>query len=250
MRDNKENNNTNKFKIEKVLVLLTTILTISQIFNIFYSIYSKIYTSLDKFLITTNMVLFSLVIFLLVALISFLVLNIILRCLSLKEYAQPNITFKKFLFKNIILFITTCIFLIEFMSSFSLYFFYRIEIMDIIIYIMLLLPSALGIFIYAYVNHMEKDKVYKNKVIDFISTSKPLTTILLTYAFIFNLIFCLTIYDLPNKFYGLEKEIENDKNIKYEIIIDKLTNKLGINVTDEDIEQYKKELKEKYKMEE
>ncbi len=55
---------------------------------------------------------------------------------------------------------------------------------------------------------MDKDKVYKNKVIDFISTSKPLTTILLTYAFIFNLIFCLTIYDLPNKFYGLEKEIK------------------------------------------
>ncbi|WP_317368807.1 hypothetical protein [uncultured Tyzzerella sp.] len=45
-------------------------------------------------------------------------------------------------------------------------------------------------------------------------------------------------------------KVENDKNIKYEKIIDKLTNKLGINVTDEDIEQYKKELKEKYKMEE
>ena len=48
----------------------------------------------------------------------------------------------------------------------------------------------------------------------------------------------------------IEKRIENDKEIKNEIIIDKLLDKVGINITDEDIEQYKKDLKEKYKMEE
>ena len=48
----------------------------------------------------------------------------------------------------------------------------------------------------------------------------------------------------------IEKEIENNKKIKYEIIIDRLLDKVGINIADEDIEQYKKDLKEKYKMEE
>ena len=49
---------------------------------------------------------------------------------------------------------------------------------------------------------------------------------------------------------AIEKEIEDNKKIKYEIIIDRLLDKVGINITDEDIEQYKKDLKEKYKMEE
>ncbi len=48
----------------------------------------------------------------------------------------------------------------------------------------------------------------------------------------------------------IEKEIEDNKKIKYEIIIDRLLDKVGINIADEDIEQYKKDLKEKYKMEE
>lgn len=48
---------------------------------------------------------------------------------------------------------------------------------------------------------------------------------------------------------SIEQQINNDRKIKYEVIIDKLLDKVDITVTDKDIEQYKKELKEKYKME-
>lgn len=260
MNDNKENNNINKSKTEKVLILLTILLTISQIFNIFYSIYSKVYTSLDKFLIRINMVLFSLAFFLLIILTSFLAISIILRCLILKKDEYLNITFKKFLLKNIIFFIITCLFLSEFMISVFLYVFYKVKRIDIIIYIMLSFPILLAIFIYAYIEPINKDKIYKdkviNKIIEFISTSKLLTTVLLTYMFIFNLIFCLKIYNLPKELYKFEKQmnikeqIKYDKEIKYEIMIDRLFEKIDINVTDEDIEEYKNNIKQKYKMEE
>ncbi|WP_250277605.1 hypothetical protein [[Clostridium] colinum] len=76
------------------------------------------------------------------------------------------------------------------------------------------------------------------------------------YAFIINIFFCTQTYTLPNQLDKLEnklfikEQINNDRKIKYELIIDKLLDKIDITVTDEEIEQYKKELKEKYKMEE
>ena len=54
--------------------------------------------------------------------------------------------------------------------------------------------------------------------------------------------------NLENKI-SIESEIRDDKKIKYELMIDKLLNKVGVYVTDEDIEEYKKEIKEKYKLE-
>lgn len=48
----------------------------------------------------------------------------------------------------------------------------------------------------------------------------------------------------------IEERIKNDKKIKYEIMIDRLFEKIDINVTDEDIEEYKNNIKQKYKMEE
>ena len=71
-----------------------------------------------------------------------------------------------------------------------------------------------------------------------------------------NIFLIFSIKSIDIYFTNYEKEldirkiIENDKEMKYEIIVDRLLDKIGINITDEDIKEYKKYLKEKYKMEE
>ena len=71
-----------------------------------------------------------------------------------------------------------------------------------------------------------------------------------------NIILVLQINGIDNFFINLEKQtnfkeqIKYDKEIKYDIMIDRIFDKIGINVTDEDIEQYKNNIKQKYKMEE
>ena len=71
-------NETKKSKVEILLVIITVILSVSQIFGIFYPIFSNLYTSVDKFLRKINMVILSLGLSLIVTFISYFIIRTIL----------------------------------------------------------------------------------------------------------------------------------------------------------------------------
>ncbi len=96
------------------------------------------------------------------------------------------------------------------------------------------------------INYVHKVITYKDIIVLRISYLIP---ILLNIILVFEINRIDNFFiNLENKMY-IDNEIRYDKEIKYDIIVDKLFNKVGIYVTDEDIEEYKKEIKEKYKLE-
>ena len=209
------------------------------------------------------MILFRLIIFLLMNSTSFLAISAILRFLYFKKDEYLNIRFDKFVFKNIIFFIITYLFLTQITICIYLSVFHIVKI-HIMTFIMPIFPLTLVIFIYAYIELINSDKIYKdndiNRFIKNVSTSKELIVILLTSIFIHNSLLCFEIYRLYKNSYEVHKQMEiqtntkkqlkYDKEIKYDIMIDRLFERIDINVTDEDIEEYKNNIKQKYKMEE
>ncbi len=245
-----------KSRIEIILIIITIILSISQIFGLIYPIFSNLYSSVDKFLRKINMVLITLTLLLLIICISFFVIRLILEYLYLKKDKFLNTSFNKFFLKNILFVVIVFLFLLHVAMSFSLYFFYKISIYDICLAIMILIPSVLCIFAYEYIKIKEKYRRCKynlfNRSIKFIASSKLLLFSIIFYAFIINTMLCEKNYTLPNEFYNLEnklsieEKIKNDDEIKNRLIIEKLLDKIGIDITYEEIENEKNKLIEKY----
>ena len=110
-------NETKKSKVEILLVIITVILSVSQIFGIFYPIFSNLYTSVDKFLRKINMVILSLGLSLIVTFISYFIIRTILEYLYLRRDKFLNMKFKKYFFINIIFVVIVYILLFHFVMK-------------------------------------------------------------------------------------------------------------------------------------
>ena len=264
-----------------LLTYMTIILAMSQIFNIVYVIASNLYSSVDKLLRKFIMyVLLELPLTLISIYISVISISCILKVVHsnfikdrkklLEEYNDNKEKILKEVAKTNVIEILTIIILpiTTYISIETLVFAYNFKETKVILWIMIIIlfsifsfvslicicgsKTNVPIFSNDYSNLGNKvNWIYDNIILYML----PNKIIYLIPIFI-NIFLIFSIKSIDIYFTNYEKElaihkiIENDKEIKYEIIVDKLLDKIGINITDEDIKEYKKHLKEKYKMEE
>ena len=248
-------NETKKSKVEILLVIITVILSVSQIFGIFYPIFSNLYTSVDKFLRKINMVILSLGLSLIVTFISYFIIRTILEYLYLRRDKFLNMKFKKYFFINIIFVVIVYILLFQTGISFFIYFCYEITKLDIILVTLIPISFVLCIFLYSYtkieVKYIKYKHSFLNTIIKHISSSKLILFIIIFNALMINTGVCLKNYSLPYEFDKLEnklnaqEKIKNDDKIKLRIIVDSLLEKMDIKITDEDIKNEKARIIEK-----
>lgn len=237
---------TNKSKVEILLIILTIILSISQIFGIFYPVFSNLYSSVNKFLRRINMVIFSLILLSAVVFISYFTIKTILEYLYKKREKFLNMKFGKYFLINIIFVGIVFILLFQTGISFFIYFSYEITTFDIYLIILILIPFTLVIFFYSYTEIEIKYRQYKynlfNETIKYISNSKLILFSIIFSAIIINTVLYLKNYNLPYELNALEnktnleEKIRNYDEIKLRLIIDKLLEKIDIEITDEEIE--------------
>lgn len=192
------------------------------------------------------MVIFSLVLFLAVVFISYFTIKTILQHLYKRREKFLNIKFRKYFFINIIFVVIVFILLFQIAISFLIYFSYEINRFDIALIILILIPFILCIFLYSYTEIKVKYRKYKynlfNETIKHIINSKLILFSMIFFAIIINTGLCLKNYSLPyelnileNKI-NIEENIKNNDKIKLRLIINKLLEKIDIEITDEEIE--------------
>lgn len=276
-------------RISILLTYMTIILAISQIFDIVYEITSKLYTSVDQLVRKFIMyVLLELPLLLISICISAISICCIFKIMNFKfkeseiikeknnNYNTIEDKRKELLRRlrcvikmNIIEILTIiCLPILTYMSIEGIVFQYNFKETQFVMWAIiagLFLTFSISISLFI-CNSDEKTIFFSsnnifNRAVNWLYRiitfeGMPVIKIIYMIPILINIFLIFSIKGIDAYFTNYEKEltiekrIENDKEIKNEIIIDKLLDKVGINITDEDIEQYKKDLKEKYKMEE
>lgn len=280
-RKNLDNKNKDNSKTNKLLTYLTITLAISQILNIIYSITSNLFGSVDNFLRKFIMyVLLELPLAIIIIYVTIISIACIIKFMHesfLKnKYELISITQNdnKKILKEVVKKSRAEILMIyalpisTYVSIESIIYSYHFqETLFIIWFLIISMLTILMPLIFSIICDTQENIIYfsdnnnsfhrqVNRL--FYKAKKfglPYKVLYILPLLLNILLICfIKIIDIHFTNYenelNIEKRIADDNEIKYEIIIDRLLDKVGINVTDEDIEQYKKELKEKYKMEE
>lgn len=259
-------------KTNKLLTYMTIILAISQILNILYEIVSKLYTSVDKLIRKFIMyVLLELPIALASIYITILGIACFVKIIHLnfiKNRKKYENNAEKILIKvakdnKIELLMIIILPITTYLSIETLVFAYHFKETQFFLWctiIGLFISFSIGMLLCVCGSKTNEPIFYNDykgigKKVNIICDKILVKKISYLIPILINLFLVVAIKSTDIYFtsyenkISIEERIKDDKKIKYDIIIDRLFDKIGISVTDEDIEEYKKEIKEKHKME-
>lgn len=264
-------------KTNKILTYIMIILAISQILNILYEIVSKLYKSVDKLIRKFIMyVLLELPIALASVYITILGIACFVKIIHLNFIKNRKPLLKQYenntgkmlikVAKNnkIELLMIIILPIIIYLSIETLVFAYHFKETQFFLWgaiIGLFSTFSIGMLL-CVCGSKTNIPIFHNdykgigKKVNMICDKILINRIAYLLPIVINVFFVLVIKGVDTYFTSyenkiiIEERIKNDKKIKYEIMIDRLFEKIDINVTDEDIEEYKNNIKQKYKMEE
>lgn len=252
----KKINNLNETILSKIANIFTIILSSVNIFYLCYNVNLNLYPETDKTLRKFNMIFIQIFWILLLYFFSFVAMSIIFRSIFMDRIKLKECKILV-IFKTIFKFIVINVLFIEIFLGANFFETPSISIELIVLYfiISIIFTTIVMILSLKLILNPKIDNLKINnrfcKLIRFLSEYIGIKTISLLII-IFNILFIAFIniewvrWRIYEDNFLIEKEYKKDQDVKFNLIVDKILDKLDIEITEEEIANERKYIIDKY----